>query len=47
MFFPQEAMLELHERPGEDHAKERALLIDKQYVVIKRFLAAGGYSFED
>ena len=43
----QEAMLELHERASEDQAEKRALLIHKQYVVMKRFLAAGGYFFED
>ena len=43
----QEAMLELHECASEDQAEKRVLLIHKQYVVMKRFLAAGGYFFED
>ena len=40
-------MLELHECASEDQAEKRVLLIHKQYVVMKRFLAAGGYFFED
>src|SRR6476660_10630643 len=42
----QKPMLELHERAGEDHAKERALLIHEQHIFIKPFLGAEGYLFK-